>query len=130
MSNSKEYEKQYYIKNKEKIKIRCKQWQLDNPEKGLASRLKRSYGITIEYYNKLFNKQEGKCAICGRHQSELKRTLSVDHDHETGEIRGLLCDRCNSGIGLLGDDPELIEKALKYINNINKPVSSGTSTKK
>ena len=116
-----EYEKQYYAKNKEKINIRCKQWQLDNPEKGVASRLKRSYGITIEQYNKMLIKQDFKCAICGKHQSELKRALHVDHDHEIDEIRGLLCQQCNAGLGFLKDDPKIIEGALNYINKINKP---------
>jgi prolyl oligopeptidase PreP (S9A serine peptidase family) len=75
-----------------------------------------TYGITLEEYNQLFLEQKGKCAICGRHQSELKRTMSIDHDHETGKIRGLLCQKCNVGIGSLNDDIDLLNKGIQYLS--------------
>ena len=64
----------------------------------------RNYGINVEQYNKLFTSQEGKCAICGRHQTEFKRRLAVDHPHGTKEIRELLCIHCNQGIGHFMDN--------------------------
>ena len=68
------------------------------------NKLKSRYGITQEDYNKMFDDQQGCCKACGKHQSELKRTLDVDHCHETNKVRGLLCNRCNLILGLCNDD--------------------------
>lgn len=76
---------------------------------------RRKYGITEEEYNDIFNKQNGCCAICGTHQSELSRPLGVDHDHETGEIRGLLCYKCNTGLGMFRDNTKILEIAIGYL---------------
>ena len=73
------------------------------------------FGITIDDYNNMFSEQEGKCGICGKHQVELSRRLAVDHDHETMEVRGLLCTDCNVSIGKLGDNIEGVENALNYL---------------
>lgn len=62
-------------------------------------RLKCDYGLTLKQYQKLFEFQNGCCAICKRHQSKFKRKLSVDHNHKTGVIRRLLCDKCNNQLG-------------------------------
>jgi hypothetical protein len=86
------------------------------PESGEKNRRCKKYGITPEMYNKFFTKQEGCCAICGVHQSELSYTLCIDHDHTTGIVRGLLCHRCNTGIGRFEDKAELLEKAIYYLN--------------
>ncbi|MDP1614799.1 MAG: endonuclease VII domain-containing protein [Methylococcales bacterium] len=63
--------------------------------------LKQKYGLSIADYDKMKEQQGGYCAICGKHQTELKRHLAVDHNHTTGKIRGLLCDKCNIGIGCI-----------------------------
>jgi hypothetical protein len=70
----------------------------------------------MEQYNTLFIGQDGRCAICFLHQSELKKAFAVDHDHSTNEIRGLLCQNCNVGIGNLKDSVTLLENALSYLN--------------
>lgn len=72
--------------------------------------------LTKEQYNHLYNQQAGKCAICGTHQKELKRTLHTDHSHETGKIRGLLCFKCNAVLGMMNDSPERLNKAIQYLN--------------
>jgi hypothetical protein len=77
--------------------------------------LKRKYGITLEIFNEMFFQQEGKCAICRRHSLEFKKGLCVDHCHNTGKIRGLLCSNCNSAIGKLNEDPNLFAVALEYL---------------
>jgi len=59
----------------------------------------KKYGLTLHDYYSLLKKQNMCCAICGKHQKDFNRLLSVDHDHKTGEIRGLLCSNCNSGLG-------------------------------
>ena len=78
--------------------------------------LKRNYNISLEQYIELFNAQQGRCKICSVHQAELPYNLAVDHCHKTGKVRGLLCKPCNSGIGLLKDDPILLEKAREYLS--------------
>lgn len=79
-------------------------------------KLKLTYGISLEEYNQLFTDQEGCCAICRIPQSELRQNLHVDHNHDTNEIRGLLCQNCNFALGLLKDDPALVRAALEYVS--------------
>ena len=82
-------------------------------------RLERFYGITLEYYNDLYTKQKGLCAICLQPETatvkQTLRTLSVDHCHKTGKIRGLLCKSCNVGLGYFEDDVDSFKRALKYL---------------
>ncbi len=77
--------------------------------------LKRIYGISLKEWQKMFDEQDGCCASCGEHQADLSRTLCVDHDHDTGKVRGLVCRQCNLALGLLKDDPEVVAKLLEYI---------------
>ena len=79
---------------------------------------KRRYGITLEEYNKMLAAQSGQCAICSKQNNHAygKTNLSVDHDHETGRVRGLICHTCNQGLRYL-EDKEFFSKAIKYIEN-------------
>lgn len=76
---------------------------------------RKNYGISLHDYNSMFAEQEGCCAICGTHQCCSGRMLAVDHDHSTGQVRGLLCANCNTAIGKLKDDEETILRAADYI---------------
>ncbi len=87
----------------------------DDPSKMKNNHLKCTFGITLVEYNQMFEEQQGCCAICGKHQASEKRALAVDHDHETGRIRGLLCSGCNQGIGHLKDDITILRKAIAYL---------------
>lgn len=79
-------------------------------------RLRTYFGITLEQYNTLLEKQDSLCAICRLPETKQGvEKLAVDHDHKTGIIRGLLCSRCNTVIGLFGEDPEYLQKALAYL---------------
>jgi Recombination endonuclease VII len=81
---------------------------------GFGVLLRRYYGISVDYYDRLFKAQDGKCASCG--ESKPRRTgLHVDHDHRTGRIRGLLCGSCNRAAGLLGDTPDRIIQLARYL---------------
>lgn len=77
--------------------------------------LKFRYGITLEEYNKLLIEQNNSCKMCSRSQNEFKRLLVVDHDHKTGEIRGLLCDGCNTSIAILDNESAMLA-AQNYLN--------------
>lgn len=81
-------------------------------EKKLKELLEYRYGISLEAYMAQAEKQGGRCAIC---QQTPKDRLCVDHDHDTGEMRGLLCRHCNSGLGHFKDDPSLLRVALNYL---------------
>jgi hypothetical protein len=74
----------------------------------------RLYGITLDTYNKMFAEQDGCCACCGRHQVEFTKALAIDHNHDTGEVRALLCTHCNTAYGSLNEDEERIHQLLKY----------------
>lgn len=91
-----------------------------NKQKIWENKLQYRYGITKEDYDYLFQKQKGCCAICGTNNPSLKskkhKYFSVDHCHQTGLIRGLLCATCNTAIGLLGDCPETIARASLYLS--------------
>ena len=72
--------------------------------------MKARYGITLEEKQRRFAEQNGLCAIC-----HLRPATDVDHSHTTGKVRGLLCHRCNKGIGLLGDSPDTTDSATQYL---------------
>lgn len=76
--------------------------------------LKRLYGITFDDYVNLYKKQNGVCAICLQ-ECKTRKSLSVDHNHDTMAVRGLLCNRCNRAIGMLEEDPDILERAKEYI---------------
>lgn len=73
------------------------------------------FDFTWDEYLLIHDKQDGKCAICCRDESELAKKLAVDHDHATGRVRGLLCDDCNLAIGRLQDSPKILRRALDYL---------------
>jgi len=70
--------------------------------------------LTDNEYNELLRAQDGRCAICRAEPDEC-RALAVDHDHITGKVRGLLCARCNLGLGYMRDDPELLQRSAAYV---------------
>jgi len=87
-------------------------WYTQNKLAYTKSSLKRLYGISLEQFNILFEEQNGVCAICMGTNPSGKR-LAVDHDHETGQVRGLLCSMCNTRLAVL-DDKLWIKKAKRY----------------
>ncbi len=85
-----------------------------DPHKARAKKL-ANYGMTVEAYEALHDRQGGLCRICGKPETLPMQRLSVDHDHTTGAVRGLLCSRHNKALGLFGDDPDLLRAALAYL---------------
>jgi hypothetical protein len=104
-----EYERTRQLKN---LKLRSYRKRISREFK-----LSSKYGLTQGQWDALREDQNYECAICGLHENDHKNNLSVDHNHTTGEIRGLLCPNCNTGIGMLKDDPILLQKALDYLLN-------------
>ena len=90
-------------------------------DKGKLSRqkiwLKAQYGLSLDDYSELLTKQNNKCAICATSESDHQSgRFLVDHNHDTGEVRGILCNSCNSGIGFFNDDKEKLSNAIKYLD--------------
>ena len=114
-----------YQQDPEKHRERSRQWRKNNPDsiKAIDRRhgLKQKFSISDVQYEWLFEKQHGLCYICGQEETRLYRgvkvRLSVDHDHETGLIRGLLCSDCNIGIGMFGDSVPLLKKVIEYLTS-------------
>jgi hypothetical protein len=73
-------------------------------------------GVVRSQYDKALEEQEDSCAICGKHQSELKYALAADHDHTTLQFRGLLCGACNRGLGQFYDNVRYLQAAIDYLN--------------
>lgn len=122
-------DRKYYLRNRQKMIDRMAKWRKDNPKKARAQwvgrrsknpeawrgyRYKWAYGITLDDYNKMFKQQGGCCAVCGKHQNEIKRILHVEHNHKTNEIRGLVCSKCNLAIAYL-EDKELCLKVTLFL---------------
>lgn len=105
------YYRAYYLKNKERIDAYDKAHRLANPEQHKIALRKQRYGLTNEAYSEMLAEQENKCAIC----TTFMEAPHVDHCHTTKEVRGLLCDKCNRGIGFLKDDTDILKSAIKYL---------------
>lgn len=108
--------KSWYEQNKEKSKASAVKWKKEHPEaayKMIRKHTLKKYGLSLEDYEFMFADQNGVCAICL--SPPLDRKLSVDHDHETGKVRGLLCDSCNTSLGGFLDSTETLERAINYL---------------
>jgi hypothetical protein len=100
----------------------CTKLWKPNPEQRLRynektrqwNRMKRT-GFTPEQYELKLAEQENKCGICATNDPGITN-WQADHDHETGQTRGILCQKCNTGIGLLRDNPEVLQAAIDYLN--------------
>ena len=103
---------------------RAKEWYKNNPERYFYNQIKAKYGINKTEYLTMLDAQDNKCAICGEKETApnvwkegQSRRLAVDHDHSTGLVRGLLCYRCNTTLGKLNDDIELLKKMVSYLED-------------
>lgn len=117
----------WYTRNKESVDEYRNEWRRDARKKDatkwlsyeLKQRCKR-FGTTVEWYESQTIKQNGRCAICGkietaRHQKGSPVSLSIDHNHATGKVRGLLCRLCNHALHNLDRDPQWPYKAVAYL---------------
>ena len=109
-----EYQRQWRLKNPEAARRKEREWRQRNPQSQRPRHLRHRYGLEVDTYQQLVVRQGGACAICGTVADD-PWNMQVDHCHTTGKIRGLLCHKCNKGIGLLGDDPDRVAAALRYL---------------
>lgn len=120
------YNKKYRELNKEELKIKDKEKHIRRKNLIRDSRLKKSFGISIDEYQNMFNNQKGLCKICGNPEkarqpnSEAFRLLCVDHCHSTGKVRGLLCTNCNIMLGQAKDDIQILSNAIEYLKQYGR----------
>jgi len=119
-----EYWREYYLNHKSETVKKVNAWRLANRKRSRANvrrgELKRKYNITPEEYEAMLERQGGVCDIC--HQvCRSGRRLAVDHCHSSGKVRGLLCIKCNTTVGWLEGDPELLMPAIEYLKRNVKP---------
>ena len=120
------YKKTLTPAQRERDRRNSKRWRKENPQKAKEgvrnATLKRKYGIGIEEFNRILEKQRGCCAICGDSDNGVSwgKNLHVDHCHRTGVVRGILCQPCNTSIGKMKDSPELLRKAAKYLEDTRR----------
>lgn len=119
--------REWYYKNKKRRNSKSREWWAANPEKTkgyekmkkidvrLAANLKYNFNLSLEAFRKLEILQNKVCAICKGPPTPARTRLSVDHDHASGQIRGLLCDNCNLALGRMKDSPALLREAALYL---------------
>jgi hypothetical protein len=101
-----------------------KHWHWSHPGQQRWYMLKCIYGVDQADFNEMFAAQGGMCAICGTDQPSGDGRIAqwnIDHDHSTGKVRGILCSQCNIGIGQLRDDPDLLRRAIAYLERGGTP---------
>ncbi len=106
----------YRIDNKAEVNKRSIEYYRKNKDQQIKKRMEKrimeKYNLTIDQYNILYDSQNGKCAICEKADN---KNLSVDHNHQTGKVRSLLCARCNLALGNIREDLEVAKSLVKYI---------------
>lgn len=117
--------RKYYQKNKVHIIAVAKKYRDKNRERVLHNKRKQAYGITSTQYKTMLKEQNFVCAVCknpetskvgkGKHATKVN-SLSVDHNHRTGKIRGLLCSKCNRALGYLQESVDIMKSLISYIN--------------
>lgn len=134
-----QYNREWAAANRQKVLEKSRRWRARNSEKvrmkNQQRRAKMSlierkriqlsrYKLSVDDYNALLQAQSGKCALCestgteytrGRKKTPVRYSLAVDHCHKTGVVRGLLCHGCNTALGRFKDDPNVLRKALAYL---------------
>lgn len=121
------YGRQYYHAHRTHRKPIDRQRYAQTADQRIAKQRERLYGISLTEYERRLEEQNGCCAICGKPETRVLFgrvcRLAVDHDHETGQVRGLLCSRCNCFLGLIDDNPELLDRIRLYLIENAKKVA-------
>jgi len=126
LKSSRKYEQANRRHRDPKRAARARKWAKEHPERIAEIARKHNFGIAPEEYDKKMREQKGRCAACGKKETHIDRrsgkvrALSVDHDHKTNKLRGLLCGNCNRGLGMFKDSIDLLLKAIKYLKKYKR----------
>lgn len=115
-----EYHKKWVLEHKDSQRVKRRKYYASLPKeekvrRGRNNNLKSSYGMTVEQYDRMYSMQDGRCVCC----AVFCERLHVDHDHQTGKIRGLLCQPCNTALGLVQDDILVLRAMIEYLEKSN-----------
>jgi hypothetical protein len=127
-----------HARNPEPGRVRAREWAAENPERRAAYLAeyrmrperrrvmrdlyyRRTYGISADDVDEMLDAQNGRCAICGEKAPDRLASMHLDHDHEHGQLRGLLCLSCNQGLGKFRDDPTVLLRAIVYLRQRRIP---------
>ena len=113
----KQVSKESKSKNPNKYKSLKKTWSEKNPDYMKDYNLKKNYGISKEQYDEMLTNQNNSCAICNISFEKVR--ACVDHNHTTGLVRSILCSPCNTSLGLLKENKDIIKEALNYLEKHN-----------
>lgn len=102
------YREKYPLKDGTRSLFSLREWHL-----------KTKYNITEDQYNNMLQEQSNRCLICNSESNAESKKFAVDHCHKTGKVRGLLCSECNSGIGFLKENPDIMLSAIEYLKKHN-----------
>lgn len=105
------YEKRRRLRHSDQLKSYEKIRYIQRRDKVLENDRKYRYGIDQKEYNKMINDANGKCGIC----RQMSEKLCIDHDHSTGKVRGMICNKCNLGLGHFNDNEKLLQYAIYYL---------------
>lgn len=111
------YNKAYREKNLDEIRKKDRERYITQPRKRKSHQLMYEYGITLAEHDALFALQNNVCAICKSETSGSKHSFHVDHCHDSGVVRGILCHGCNIMLGAARDNPEILKAAVTYLSN-------------
>ena len=116
---AKELDKKFYDAHREERIAHVTRWVKSHAEQTATTQrkchLKAMYGLTVEEWHSIFQKQGARCAICGRTEIPGKNPWHTDHDHKNGRVRGILCKHCNVVLGMAKDDPKILLAAIDYL---------------
>lgn len=113
---SREYNRSWRNENAERDRANKQAWRDRNPDYSRTYLLKTLYGLSLDDYQTMLDRQDGACALCLKKPGQ--RNLSVDHDHETGRVRGLLCQKCNRMLGGFEGSVEVLGRTVAYMQAI------------
>lgn len=123
----KQQQQEYYVLNRARILAKSKAWYAANRDRRKKTlrkwHLAKKYGLTPEQFESMLLAQNNVCAIC----SNRRKAMCVDHDHSTGEVRGILCRRCNALLGLIEDDTARLARAIQYLNSSRNKVHQSSN---
>lgn len=108
----------YYTNHKDMFKTNYDKWVNTHPNYNSEVKRLARYGISFSDFSDMLKSQKGKCKICAK-PFKSRRSTHVDHNHSTNEVRALLCNRCNSLLGMCGESPTILRKAIKYLDKYN-----------
>jgi hypothetical protein len=111
---------QYYCKPCDRLKLKAYRQSLSAEERSSrnkSSNLRTAYGMSVSERDGMVAAQQGLCAICSTDLAQTAKGPCVDHNHDTGKVRGILCSPCNAALGLMGDNPLILQAAIGYLHD-------------